>query len=270
MFIDKHLKYLKENSPLVLAITNQVTINECANAVLALGASPVMSGDPADAQSLALLANATVLNLGTINETQFKIMRGAAAGAQANGRPIVFDPVGAGATPTRQHYAGLILAKMAPQIIRGNYAEIGALAGDDIGQKGVDSASGPVLQSAALARKLAQKTKAVVAITGAIDVVSDGEQSYAIKGGDPLMARVTGTGCLLTAMIGAYVGANPDEQLGATIAALAHLALAGERAVVNLDGSALGTFRLRLFDHLATISPEDLAAFQGIEKISEV
>ena len=258
--LNGQLDQVRRLAPLVLSITNPVTINECANALLAIGASPVMSADENDATALATLAAATVLNIGTINDHILKIALAAGGGARKAGHLIILDPVGVGATVVRKKAANTIISELKPDIIRGNFAEIVALTGDSTVQKGVDS-RGPMSLTPAIeiTEKLARQLGCVVAITGAIDVVSDGKLTFTVAGGSPLLPKITGSGCLLTAMIGAYAGANAHTILQATIAAMSHLALAGERAAAGLAiPESVGSFRVALFDHLGLITGEDL------------
>lgn len=259
--LKEQLEQVKAQSPLTLVITNVVTVNECANALLAAGASPVMSADPDDAHALAGLAAATVLNTGTINNEVLKVALAAGQGAREAGRPLVLDPVGVGATAVRKRANETIIKELTPDIIRGNFSEITTLAGQQSTQKGVDSSEAENLpQTINLAKNLALEYKCVVAVTGAVDVISDGQSTYTLGGGSYLLPRITGSGCLLTALVGAYAGANPHTLLQATVAALAHLALAGERAAAQLTTpGALGSFRVALFDHLALINADDLA-----------
>ena len=267
--LTKCLDRVRAEAPLVLSITNQVTINECANGLLAIGASPVMSDDPADAETLGGLAAATVLNIGTINSLRLEVMLAAGRGARRAGRPVILDPVGVGATSVRRETARRIIAEIAPDIIRGNFSEIKALAGLTIKQKGVDSTEAEeVADVAAVAAELSAALKTVVAVTGAVDVTADGGIITLVEGGSPMLTKVTGTGCLLSAMVGAYAGANPDRPALAAQGALTHMALAGERAARDTGGgAALGSFRVKLFDHLALIAGADLATFSGVRAV---
>ncbi|MDR2945217.1 MAG: hydroxyethylthiazole kinase, partial [Candidatus Adiutrix sp.] len=166
---------VQRDNPLTLSVTNQVTIGDCANGLLAIGASPVMSDDAADAEALAALAAATVLNIGTVNAAQFQVMLAAGRGARNSRRPIVFDPVGAGATPTRREYSSRVITELKPEIIRGNFSEIMALSDMAGEQKGVDSAqAGDAARVATVAGALAERLGCVVAVTGATDVVAGG------------------------------------------------------------------------------------------------
>lgn len=254
------LERVRRDNPLTLSITNQVTISECANGLLAIGASPVMSDDPADAEALAGLAAATVLNIGTVNESQFQVMLAAGRGARKSMRPIVFDPVGAGATPERRKYSSRIISQLNPDIIRGNFSEIQALAGLTSEQKGVDSADAEDVSAVAdVAGALAAQLRCVVAVTGATDVVAGEREIFYIDGGSPLLTKVTGTGCLLSALVGAYAGVSQDDLVAGTVAAMAHMALAGTLAAERLaHKNYLGSFRAWLFDHLALTTGADL------------
>jgi hydroxyethylthiazole kinase len=253
----ERLRRVKALSPLVLCLTNIVTVTDCANALLAIGASPVMSDDPGDAASLASLASALVINIGTVSDHQETVMAAAHAAAMAKGRPVVLDPVGAGATPRRLAAGRRFMAGAA--VVRGNASEILALKGAGAGQKGVDSSASDSLEAIeAAAMELARSAGAVVAVTGETDVATDGTKAERIAGGHVLLTRLTGTGCLLSAITGAYVGASPEDPLGAAAAALRHVARAGERAAAALAGGSLGVFKTLLFDHLATVGPEDL------------
>jgi hydroxyethylthiazole kinase len=262
------LAAVRRRSPLVLCLTNYVTVTDCANALLAVGASPVMSDDPDDARDLAAIASALVINIGTISSRTEPVMDAALAAAKARGIPVVLDPVGAGATPRRLEAARKFAGDAT--IIRGNASEILALAGASGVQKGVDSsASGPLSDLVPRARALAGRLGAVVAATGETDVATDGETTVEIPGGHVLLTRLTGTGCLLSALAGAYAGATPDAPLAAAAAALKHLAKSGELAAASLaragsaqagslESEALGSFKTLLFDRIATLRPEDL------------
>lgn len=261
------LERVRALAPLILSITNQVTINECANALLAIGASPVMSDDPADAEALGALAAGTVLNIGTINDWKLELALAAGRGARRAGRPLVLDPVGVGATEPRRRAAARLIEEVRPEVIKGNFSEIKALAGLTGAQKGVDSVEAGTAEAVAAARGLARSLGTLVAVTGATDVLTDGQAVFLVAGGSPLLTRITGAGCLLSALVGAYVAANPEDRLAAVLAALVHLALAGERAAAALtQAGALGSFRVGLFDQLALMEGQDLMNFKGVSR----
>jgi hydroxyethylthiazole kinase len=252
------LRRVREASPLVLCLTNVVTVTDCANALLAIGASPVMSDDPSDAAALAAIASALVINIGTISDHQEAVMAAAWARARASGVPVVLDPVGAGATPRRLAAAKRFMEGAA--VVRGNASEILALEGAGRSQKGVDSSAAEdigAIEAAALS--LARAHGLVVAVTGQTDVVADSRGAERIEGGHPLLTSLTGTGCLLSAATGAALGAAPDEPFEAAAAALRLMARSGELAAALLgkEGRPLGTFKALLFDQLAA-APDNL------------
>lgn len=225
---------VRAKRPLVHCITNYVTVNDCANALLAVGASPVMADDIAEAAEIASIADALVINIGTLNERTILSMGEACRAAADKGIPLVLDPVGAGASRLRTETARSLVGSYRFSVIRGNASEIRALVGDGA-TRGVDAsetdiAESAFAQTAKLAARLAERTGSLVAVTGAVDIVTDGKRSFAIGNGHPLMARITGSGCMLSAVVGAFVGANPDRLLEATAAAVCLMGLSGERA----------------------------------------
>jgi hydroxyethylthiazole kinase len=254
----KYLHKLRTSSPLVLCLTNSVTVTDCANALLAVGASPVMSEDPSDAAALAGMASALVINIGTVSDASQAVMEAAAAEAKRRRIPVVLDPVGAGASQRRLDAARLF--EETATVIRGNASEILAMAGHKAAQKGVDSS--PTADDEALierATRLAVDTGAVVAVSGKTDFITDGRDLIRVEGGTPLLTKLTGTGCMLSVISGAYVGAFPRDQLEAVAAAHMHLSRAGERAQHYLERPmALGSFKVGLFDELALLEGSDL------------
>jgi hydroxyethylthiazole kinase len=232
-----------------------VTANECANALLAVGAAPVMSLDRDDAADLARVASAVVLNIGTLNPAFMEVALAAGRTARERGIPLVLDPVGAGATRARLEAAGALLSETKPTIIRGNLAEILALLPGAVGaQKGVDSDAAHSPENREKCARLSRERGAVVAVTGPVDLVAQGEKTAEIPGGSPLLTRLTGTGCLLSALVGAYAAVAPEDPFGAAQAAMRHLKKAGEAAASLLSAPEnLGEFRVRLFDALATL-----------------
>jgi hydroxyethylthiazole kinase len=260
----KFLNKVKTASPLILCLTNSVTVTDCANALLAIGASPVMSEDPSDAQALVKLSKGLVVNIGTINDRSQKTMAAAIKVATESGVPITLDPVGAGASARRLEVSKEFLKSAS--IVRGNVSEILALVDHGgAAQKGVDASVKAeeeyVVEKAA---RLAQAHKTIVAVSGQVDLITDGQKVIKIEGGTPLLTKLTGTGCVLTVMTAAYVGASPKDALRATAAAHLHLAKAGEKAQTRLDRPmSLGTFRTALFDELALVEGSDLDGPMG-------
>jgi hydroxyethylthiazole kinase len=248
---------VRDRRPLTLCLTNFVTVTDCANAILAVGASPVMSLDENDARELAQIASSLVLNIGTAYDAQLATMLGAGRTASGRGIPVVLDPVGAGATRMRMEASRRILEEVGPTIVRGNASEILALAGA-IGyvQKGVDS-EGDQPEAALLeaAGRLSEKHSCVVAVTGPQDHIVQGNKRSTVYGGSELMARITGTGCMLSAVVGACAGAAPDRPFEAAMAAMKAMKEAGSRAEAALSGPLrLGEYRTRLVDELAEVA----------------
>ena len=210
------LDNVRATTPLVHNITNYVTVNDCANALLAIGASPIMSDEPADVADITSICGGLTLNIGTLNERSIRGMFAAGERASELGHPIVLDPVGAGASALRTRTASDLLDKLAVSVVRGNMSEAKALAGGAAATRGVDVCPGDAVTEdnlaagAAFARDFAAKTGAVVAVTGAIDIVADAEGAYAVRNGSPLMGRITGAGCMLSCVCAAFATANPD------------------------------------------------------------
>lgn len=249
------LSAIRERRPLVHNITNFVVMNNSANALLALGASPAMVHSSDEVEDFVALSQALVVNIGTLYSEQIAAGKLAAIRAKAAGIPWVFDPVGAGATPYRQA-AAVALARLGPSVIRGNGSEILALAQQARAGQGVDSLHG---SEAALdaARKLAEDSGAAIAITGEVDYVTDGRRVVEIHNGHALMTRVTGLGCSATAIIGAFLAVEPDA-LAATVAALAVFGVAGELAAEQARGP--GSLQVELLDALYALDAATLTA----------
>lgn len=252
-----NLDQIKAQTPLVVHITNNVTINDCANVTLALGASPAMSVEPADAAELASYAGALVINMGLVEPLALEAMDLAGKAARDRGVPIIFDPVAAGATVARRTASRRILEELRPEIVKGNGAEIKFLAGFESQQRGVDSLEDDGVAEAA--RALALRYGVVVAATGAVDYVSDGKLTVAIGGGTSQLSRVTGTGCMVGSLVGSFAAVEHDYLVAAAQGLLA-MKLAGERAVRTLlPGEGTGHFHLRLIDALSLLKAGDFA-----------
>ncbi|BDE96713.1 hydroxyethylthiazole kinase [Raoultibacter timonensis] len=265
---------VRASVPLVHNITNYVTVNDCANALLACGGSPIMSDEPEDVVDITSICGALTLNIGTLNKSSIEAMFLAGARAAELGHPIVLDPVGAGASGLRTRTAAELLDKLPIAVIRGNMSEVKALAGGAATTRGVDVCpddavtSENLAESAAFARDFAQQTGSVVAITGAIDIVAHGDEAYAVSNGSPVMGKITGAGCMLSCVCAAYAAVNQDSMLDATVAAVASMGLAGETAEKRMgsrDGN--GSFRTYLLDALYRMDGEALEAGAKIERI---
>lgn len=248
------LSAVRAARPLVHNITNYVVMNSTANALLAFGASPAMAHAAEEVEAFADLAQALVINIGTLSPPWVAAMKLAVSRAEARGRPWVLDPVGAGATTYRSAVA-VDLAGRKPAVIRGNASEILSLAGAATeATRGVDStqAAEAALEAA---RALARRANAVVAVTGAVDYVTDGERTAACHNGHPLMTRVTGMGCTASTLVGACLAVEPDP-LTAALHGLAILGVAGELAAEHASGP--GTLQIDLYDVLASLDRETL------------
>jgi hydroxyethylthiazole kinase len=257
------LAAIRERKPLVHQITNYVVMNETANATLALGALPVMAHAVEEVEEMASVAGALVVNIGTLSKHWIEAMLLAAQAANKAGAPVVLDPVGAGATKLRTETAKRILGEAEVAVVRGNAAEVATLAGRQAEIRGVESI-GASDSGAELAKAAASELGCVVAVTGPVDHVSDGEQSIAIANGHELLATVTGTGCMATAITGCFLAVAADRPLEAAAEALVAFGVAGEDAAKGAKGP--GTFHAALYDALYNLDPvtlDDRARVEG-------
>jgi hydroxyethylthiazole kinase len=251
------LRRLRETKPLVHQITNYVVMNETANATLALGALPVMAHAREEVEEMAAIAGALVLNIGTLSPHWVDAMLLAGRVANERGTPVVLDPVGAGATTYRTETAKRILDQVDVTVLRGNAGEIATLVGVDAEVRGVESiATGS--NPADLARQAGKHLGLVASVTGVVDYVSDGETVIGIANGHPLMATITGTGCMSSALTGCFLAVNRDAPLAAAAEALVAFGVAGENAAVGAKGP--GSFHVALYDELAALDPATLDA----------
>jgi len=263
-----YLPLVRSQTPLVHCMTNLVVTNFSANGLLALGASPFMSVTPEEITEIQNFAQALLINIGTINEADVKAMLIAGKAANKAGVPVVLDPVGVGATAFRQKIIKQLLAEINFAVIRGNAAEIAFLAGINWQGKGVDAVTGgDAADLSRLAKTVAQKYRCVTALSGEIDFISDGRNVRQIQNGTTLFRKVTGSGCLLGAVIGAFLGvAQPADYFAACIEACAVYAVAGELAAQDLSRET-GTFAVNFIDRLGTIDTLQLADKARISKI---
>lgn len=259
------LKNVRKTAPLVHNITNYVTVNDCANILLACGGSPIMADDVEEAAEITTICGGLNINIGTLNARTIPAMHAAGKRANELGHPVVLDPVGAGASALRTRTANGLIRDVKFTVIRGNVSEIKTLALGVGNTRGVDAdmADGvtkdTLEQAVAFAKEFARKTGAVVAITGAIDIVADDKKAYCIFNGHPMMSRITGTGCQLSALTAAYATANPDNPLQAVAAAACAMGICGEMAYHRLseeDGNA--TYRNYIIDAMYHLDGEEL------------
>ncbi|MCL1842719.1 MAG: hydroxyethylthiazole kinase [Defluviitaleaceae bacterium] len=253
------LVQIRKKSPLVHHITNYVTVTDCANIALAIGASPIMADDFGEVAEIAKISQSLVLNIGTLNERSVLSMLKAAQAANASGIPVIFDPVGAGASTLRNNTASKILEQVKISVLRGNISEINFLAGKNAKVKGVDASGEDIKSSqdaAETAASLARELNCVVAITGETDVISDGEQFVFIKNGHSMLGRVTGTGCMCSSLIGA-AGAVSDAFVAA-VSGILFMGIAGEIAYEKAGRHGTGSFRAALHDEMSRLDSEVL------------
>jgi len=246
---------IRRESPVIHNITNYVVMNSTANALLAIGASPVMAHAEDEVEEMVGIAGALVINIGTLSRKWVKAMRKAAAGAKKRGIPLVLDPVGAGATRYRTETARGLIEDSPPSIIRGNASEIMALPDRGGRTKGVDStaASG---QALAAARELSERSGSVVCVSGETDYIIDGRDTTLIRNGHPLMPRVTGLGCTASALCGAFAAVQESCALAAA-QAMAVMGIAGEIAAAQAAGP--GSLQVGFLDALYRLTEEDIA-----------
>lgn len=259
----ENLRCVRERRPLVHNITNYVVMNYTANALLACGASPVMSHAADEVEEMVSLAKALVLNIGTLSPPWIEAMIKAGMRANALHVPVILDPVGAGATRLRTDSARRLIEELSIHVIRGNASEILSLAGEKSRSrtKGVDSVH-TVDQAAETAMALAKELGTTLAITGAVDLITDGERIFRVMNGHQMMSYVTGTGCTATAIIGAFLAVAPDP-LEAATTGLSYFGLSGEKAAAKASGP--GTFQIALLDALYEMKEEELRAGAKIQ-----
>lgn len=256
---------IRQKAPLIHNITNYVTVNDVANVILACGASPIMADDIQEAEDITAICGGLNINIGTLNQHTVPAMLAAGKRAAALGHPVVLDPVGAGASPLRTQSALRILHEVPVSAVRGNISEVKALLSDVATTKGVDADIADVVTEESLdvgvlyAKSAAARFHAIVAITGAIDLVADSKRCYIIRNGRPEMSRITGTGCQLSGLVTASLTANPELPLEAVAAAVIAMGLAGEIGWSNMlpaDGNS--TYRNRIIDAIYHMDGETL------------
>jgi len=258
------LRTLRERKPLVHQITNYVVMNETANATLAIGALPVMAHAREEVEEMTGIASALVLNIGTLSPAWVEAMLAAGRAAGSRGIPVVLDPVGAGATAYRTETARRLLEAVPVTVLRGNPGEVATLVGTEAEVRGVES-MGAGLEPAELARRAARQLGLVASVTGAVDHVSDGERVLAVSNGHALLAAVTGTGCISSALTGCFLAAKPGDPFAAAAEALAALGVAAEDAAAGAAGP--GTFHAGLYDALHALDPATLDLRVRIEEL---
>lgn len=273
------IEKLRQESPLTHCITNVVTVRDCANAVLAVGGSPIMANAPEEAEEIVSIANSLVINIGTLTEEQIETMKKSAKQATKMEKPFVLDPVGIGISKIRNETPIDIIKESKPAIIRGNLSEIKAIAtfygilDECTTAKGVDVADTDIISedtleiNAQIVKNIAEKLDTTIAVSGPIDIVSNGKEVYALKNGNSMMANITGTGCMLGCIMGAYTAI--DDSLLAAITATTVMSIAGEIAAKTAtdNNQGTGSFGTYLIDELSKMNPETFKEYANITKI---
>lgn len=271
------LENVRKNNPLTHCITNSVTINDCANAVLAIGGSPIMAEDEEEMEEVVEIADVLVINIGKLSKEQIKAMNVSAAHATKTNTPIVLDPVGAGISQLRNNTIKYLVENNNITAIRGNISEIKAIANiigllnTESAAKGVDVSEDDIISrdnleiNGNLVKELAKKLDTVIIASGPLDIISNGEITVVLDNGDEMMPLITGSGCMLTSIVGSCVAVN-DPFEGSILASIA-MSLAGEKARKQVDENDLGTgsFRTFLIDYLYKTNVESLINESKIE-----
>lgn len=264
---------VRASMPLVHCITNYVTVNDCANALLACGASPIMADDENEVEEITSICSALNLNIGTLNNRTIVSMLKAGRKANELSHPVVLDPVGAGASSLRTSTATDLMDNIVFSVIRGNFSEIKALAAGSRNTRGVDadindSISGKNIEEViSFAKNLSKKTGSVVTVTGSVDIVADSLRVYLVHNGHPMMSKITGTGCMLSAIIAAYCGAVPGQPLEAAAAAVGMMGLCGEKAYERTvkENAGTATYRTYIIDEISRLDADALSGGIKIE-----
>ena len=263
MKLSAMLGSIRQNKPLIHHITNYVTVNDCANITLCIGASPVMSHALEEVEEMVGHAGALVLNIGTLDQSQAASMLLAGHAANNLDIPVIVDPVGAGATRYRTDFMQRLIEELQISVMKGNAGEIGVLAGADAQVRGVDSGdvNGDLYR---ITQNFALESGITIVMSGATDIVSNGRQIIAIENGHPMMGRISGTGCMATSIIASFVAVQRNTA-EASAAALAAFGIAGERAAAGTSGP--GTFKSALFDQLSRLTPVELGTNAMIREL---
>ncbi|WP_405116831.1 hydroxyethylthiazole kinase [Paenibacillus sp. FSL K6-1217] len=254
-----YLSKVRQANPLVHNITNIVVANFTANGLLALGASPFMADAIEEVANVAAMSGAVVLNIGTLNEAAIASMLQAGKAANRHHVPLVLDPVGAGATAYRTDVTAGLLSELQLTALRGNVAEVANVAGVSWASKGVDAGAGEG-DVVALANKAARKLNCVVIITGKEDIITDGKRTYIASNGHPILTRVTGTGCLLSAVVGAFLAVSGGEALEAAAEALSFYGVAAELAAEAAEAQGPGSFQIEFLNQLSLVTPDQYSS----------
>lgn len=271
--MEKIFKNVEEINPLVHCITNYVTVNDVANILLAIKASPIMADDKNEVEEIVSISKALVINIGTLNERTLESMILAGKKANELNIPVVLDPVGAGASKFRTEDTNKILKEVKLAVISGNISEIKSIYEGTSDTKGVDVNKEDIIKednlekNIKMAKVLSKKLNTVISISGEIDIISNSEKSYLVRNGHEIMPFITGTGCMLSALTGAFIGANKDEILQASLCATLVMGISGERAYEKMIENKAGTstFRNYLIDEVYNMTYEKIRENSKVE-----
>lgn len=257
--VGKLLKEVRKKKPLVHNITNYVTVNDCANILLAIGASPIMADDIKEAEDITKISSALVINIGTLNERTIESMITSGKKANELNIPVVFDPVGAGASEFRNATTKRILEEVKINVLRGNMSEIKFISGLESSTKGVDASESDMESGSEkginITRNLAKSLKCTVAITGVTDIISDGKRVAILENGHKMLANVTGTGCMTSSLVGAFCGAGEDYFIAA-ISGIISMGISGEIAHEKAGQIGIGSFHIAIMDAISNLNSE--------------
>ncbi|MEG1642035.1 MAG: hydroxyethylthiazole kinase [Synergistaceae bacterium] len=271
--IYRNIEEIKEKKPLVHSITNYVTVNDCANILLACGASPIMADDEQEVEEITSICSSLSLNIGTLNSRTIKSMELAGKKANEISNPVIFDPVGVGASHFRTETAKKLINKIKMSVIRGNVSEIMTIAKGAGNTVGVDADDRDAVtennleMKIEIIKRLSEELDSIIAVTGAIDIVTDSKKTYIIRNGHPMMSQITGAGCMLTALIAAFCGADQNYLIEATVSAVVLMGLSGEKAYEKIKQENLGTasYRVALIDEISKITSKEMETGAKIE-----
>lgn len=268
------LRRVKEKAPLVHNITNYVTVNDCANIILACGGSPIMADDLNEVEDITSICNSLVINIGTLNESTILSMIKAGKKSNELNHPVILDPVGIGASKFRMYTVSKLLEEVHFSVIRGNASEIKVIYKGDDTTTDIDinsdkqSTSYNTNELIGMAKQLSQRTGAIIVITGEIDIITNGEKVYKIKNGNPMMGKIKGTGCMLSAMMGAFCGASKSsKQLEAVTTSVSMMGLAGEYAYAKVleNQRGMSSFRMHVIESISKMDEPMLLTGAKIE-----
>lgn len=276
----KYLQNVRDTAPLIHNITNYVTVNDCANILLACGASPIMADDPQEVEAITSICAGLTINIGTLNSRTIVSIQLAGKRAGEIDHPIVLDPVGVGASPLRTHTGAELVRDLPVSVVRGNASEMKVLGGVGEISRGVDANAVDKITDANVekcmqfALQLANSWHTIIAMSGQIDIVTDGKRSYIIRNGHPLMSRITGSGCMLSALTAAYITAAKkcqESTVESVAAAFCSMGIAGEIAAKRMQGfDGTASFRTYLIDAIANMTAQELENNAKCEELTAI